>query len=109
MRGIAMMLGGLALLAGCTPEAPEPLEPVGPARVVAAQAACEEGGGLWSRGAFGGVCTRLTGDAGKSCRKAGDCEGVCLARSMSCAPVVPLLGCNEVLSDTGMRATLCVD
>ncbi|MEZ5685289.1 MAG: hypothetical protein R3D78_05055 [Paracoccaceae bacterium] len=109
MRAIVMVLVVLALLTGCKPEGSVPLEPVGEARVAAAQAACEKGGGIWSVGAFGGICTRLTRDSGTSCRKAGDCEGLCLARSMTCAPVHPLLGCNDILTETGARATLCVD
>ena len=46
-------------------------------------------------------CITPTRDAGKSCRKAGDCEGLCLARSRTCAPIEPLFGCNAVLQEDG--------
>ncbi|PCD77406.1 hypothetical protein [Pseudothioclava arenosa] len=110
MRALALSaLMALALVA-CKPEpGPPRLEPVGAARVEAERKACEADGGIWSSGAFGSICARRTKDANQSCRKESDCEGVCLARSMTCAPVRPLLGCNEVLTDAGTRATLCVD
>ena len=55
------------------------------------------------------TCQTPTRDAGKQCRKAGDCEGVCLGRTGTCAPVVPLLGCQDVLQNDGRRVTLCID
>ncbi|MDZ4395961.1 hypothetical protein [Cypionkella sp.] len=92
--------------------APEtPAEEV-PARMLSAEElACAKSGGQWSvAGKAGGMsCVRVMKDAGKSCRKQSDCEGSCLARSNSCAPIAPLFGCNEILQDNGAMVTLCID
>jgi hypothetical protein len=75
-----------------------------------ARLACEASGGVHTRrveGLF--TCAWATSDANKSCAAAGDCEGLCLARSRTCAPITPLLGCNEILTASGSAATLCVD
>ena len=73
--------------------------------------ACERKGGNWastpSRSGF--ICFQQTSDANQMCRASSECEGVCLARSRTCAPVVPLLGCHEVLTASGLRQTICVD
>jgi hypothetical protein len=74
------------------------------------QIACEKKKGIWSKAGKGGFsCISKTRDAGKECKKAKDCEGLCLARSGSCAPFKPLFGCNEILDDMGRRMTLCID
>ena len=77
----------------------------------APQLACEAGGGLWSEAGKKGVktCVQRTRDAGKSCKREGDCQGFCLARSRSCAPVTPLFGCNDILQADGRQVTLCID
>lgn len=109
MRALALPV--LLVLAACR-EAPEPpaLEPVGAARVEAERAACERGGGSLQAAAGSRLaCVRPMRDAGKQCRAAGDCEGACLARSMTCAPFAPLFGCHEVLTPTGARVTECLD
>ncbi len=73
--------------------------------------ACEKQGGAYvivgKSGAL--ACQTRTIDAGKSCDNSGECEGSCLARSRSCAPVKPLFGCNEVLEIGGRRVSLCID
>lgn len=92
------------------PEKPEAeAEPAPPKS--APQLACEAGGGLWSEAGKKGVktCVQRTRDAGKSCKREGDCEGFCLARSRSCAPVTPLFGCNDILQADGGQVTLCID
>lgn len=73
--------------------------------------ACVKKGGQWSvAGKAGGMsCVRRMRDAGKSCHKKSDCEGDCLARSNTCAPIAPLFGCNEILQDNGVMVTLCID
>lgn len=73
--------------------------------------ACVKKGGAWaSAGKSGGrACVKTTRDSGKHCTKAGQCEGACLARSNTCAPVTPLFGCNDVLQDNGAMVTLCID
>lgn len=73
--------------------------------------ACEKRGGLWSATGKSGVmaCVKRTRDFGKSCSRDRDCEGACLARSRSCAPITPLFGCHDVLQDDGRQVTLCLD
>ncbi len=114
MTQIVQWLGWIALtltLSACQPDRPEPkLEPVGETRVTLERGQCEKSGGafhqLTKSGAY--VCQRIPRDAGKPCTGEQDCEGACLARSMTCAPVVPLVGCNEVLTNSGIRVTECV-
>jgi len=73
--------------------------------------ACERGGGQYARAGESGArtCIKPTRDGGKQCRRQTDCDGVCLARSNSCAPVAPLFGCNDILQADGRRVTLCID
>jgi hypothetical protein len=88
---------------------PEEVEPAAPPSPEAA--ACIRKGGSWSKaGASGAMtCVKPTRDGGKQCRRDSDCEGLCLARSGTCAPITPLFGCHEVLEDDGRRMTLCID
>lgn len=115
------------------PEAPpaaDPTPPADPAPVPAAaegsaeaaeapppelkserQIACEREGGTWARTGSGDlrICVYSTRDGGKRCTRESDCEGLCLARSGTCAPIRPLLGCNEILQDNGARVTQCIE
>lgn len=73
--------------------------------------ACEKDGGRWGRvpNSENFVCYRITRDANMRCSAKSDCEGLCLARSRTCAPQTPLYGCHEVLSSSGQRQTLCIE
>lgn len=74
------------------------------------RASCTRAGGqMTPRGAGLYACVMPTQDAGQSCNAAADCEGICLARSGTCAPIAPLFGCQEVYTLEGRRETLCVD
>ncbi|EEW25654.1 hypothetical protein [Rhodobacter ferrooxidans] len=75
------------------------------------QLACERKGGTYATaGSSGGkACVKRTRDGGKQCRKESDCEGFCLARSNSCAPITPMFGCNDILQNDGRKVTLCID
>ena len=75
------------------------------------QIACEKKKGRWARTGSGDLhtCVFTTKDAGKSCTRQSQCEGLCLARSGTCSPIRPLLGCNDILQDDGSRVTLCID
>ena len=88
------------------PVASEPAAPKSPAQLL-----CEKSGGRWmvagETGAY--ICVSPTRDGGKLCRKKSDCQGLCLARSGTCAPFSPLFGCNDVLEKDGRRVTLCID
>lgn len=103
--------------------APAPAQPQGsltvktpppkadPADLTPEAVACRKKGGTWARAgkAAGKTCLQPTRDAGKSCRRQSDCEGLCLARSRSCAPIKPMFGCNAILQDDGREVTLCID
>jgi hypothetical protein len=97
------------LVAACQPEGDLP--PVGEELVALQKAQCEADGNIWGpaggEGAF--ICFRRTRDGGARCTSAGDCSGVCLARSQTCSPFDPLIGCQEVLTASGTRAMMCVD
>jgi len=86
------------------PPPPEPLKS-------ASQIACEKKGGRFAKAGNSTtfVCVRETRDGGKSCSRESDCEGLCLARSRSCSPITPVLGCQEILTQDGARVTQCVE
>lgn len=74
------------------------------------EAACRKEGGSWAKVGKGGrTCLKSTRDSGKSCSSGTQCEGLCLARSGTCAPLKPMFGCNEIFQDDGQRVTLCID
>lgn len=89
---------------------PEP-EVIDPALLTPEAKACERRGGRWSKIGEGNAraCIKRTRDGGQRCDADRDCQGQCLARSGTCAPVDPLFGCNEVLQDDGRRMTLCLN
>ena len=88
------------------PPAPPPLPP---ALAAQARQCAAQGGQLSPRGEGLFSCLRQTRDGGRQCRRAGDCEGHCLARSSTCAPFTPLPGCHDVFGQDGRRTTLCLD
>jgi hypothetical protein len=92
------------------PAAPEP-EVVEKPPLSPEELACIKKGGTWSGAGASGAktCVKLTRDGGKSCKREKDCEGYCLAKSKTCAPVTPMFGCNEIVQDNGMMVTLCID
>ena len=95
------------------PAAPPPLaEPVPPpAPKTPAQIACEKRKGVWSKAGANGAnyCQTLTRDGGKSCTRSTQCEGYCLAKSNTCAPATPLLGCHDILTEDGKFLTQCIN
>ena len=101
------------LLAGCQEDGSDAdaADPDIPSALAPQRAACEKDGGRWGkvpgRDAF--VCYRITRDANQPCQTERDCEGLCLARSRTCAPQTPFFGCHEVLSSSGVRQTLCTE
>ncbi len=103
-------LSGEVVPEAAPPANPEPqAEPKPPSSPE--EAACLKKKGLWVRAgkSIAYACVKITKDSGKQCRKSSDCQGSCLARSMTCAPYDPLFGCNEILQDDGVRVTLCID
>ncbi|OCX64563.1 hypothetical protein BFP70_11045 [Thioclava sp. SK-1] len=109
-RRLALAVLPLALWA-CQPDADPsaPLPPVGEARMEMLQAQCLTNGGQWTSTGLGSLCVMRTGDSGKSCQASTQCDGACLARSGTCSPVKPLLGCNDVLTSSGLRVNECVE
>lgn len=110
-RSDLAVLALMVVLAACKPAAERaeaPLPPVGEAKMALEQAACEKRGGQWVAEGAGKFCLNRTRDAGKACRTGADCQGDCLARSQTCAPVTPLVGCNEIVTSGGLRVTECV-
>jgi hypothetical protein len=73
--------------------------------------ACDKRGGSFvSIGSSGAMtCQTPTADGGKQCRRESDCDSVCLARSRTCAPIKPVLGCQAVLQNDGRRVDLCIE
>lgn len=93
------------------PAATDPAVVVPAAMISPEEIACVRAHGSWGTAGRSGAhtCIYSTKDGGKSCSKEDDCEGVCLARSKTCAPVRPLFGCNDILQNDGVLATLCID
>lgn len=108
MRKSLVVLTLLAGLAGCQTETPPP---AGAALTEAERVDCLEHGGKLGRGGMLGneICYRATPDAGKSCKKASDCSGACMADTMSCSKLSPQFGCFEMMTDDGQKVGLCVD
>jgi putative hemolysin len=88
------------------PEATEEVAPASPEEV-----RCLATGGTWAAAGQSGAkaCVTLTRDGGKACTRQSQCEGYCLARSGTCAPITPMFGCNDILQDDGREVTLCLD
>ncbi|AZB63214.1 hypothetical protein EBL87_05545 [Cereibacter sphaeroides] len=89
--------------------APETTAEPPPAVVSPSQLACEKAGGSYVAVKALFTCVKTPPDAGRRCARESDCSGRCLARSQTCAPLDPLLGCNDILDDEGRRITLCLD
>lgn len=87
------------------------LAPVGSEVIEHERQQCQAKGGTFGRGGLANtnICFTTPKDANKFCNGLDDCEGLCLARSRSCAPLVPLFGCHEVIVQPGQTATICVD
>lgn len=106
------LVAGLLVLAACNPiSGPREAAEGTAAFVEQERERCTARGGNFGSGSKGDVniCYVTPKDANQPCSQASDCEGQCLARSRTCAPVIPLLGCNEVLLNGGQVAELCLD
>ena len=91
---------------------PVTAEPVAPVEIkTASHLACEKRGGRWSvaGGGTAAFCQTPTNDAGKSCKASTDCAGYCLEKSVTCAPVTPMLGCHDILDEAGRMLTQCIN
>lgn len=110
LRAAALVLALLGL-AACQPDQPPRLPPVGTASTTQVKDACLASGGVYTgeEGSKGRVCIHYTKDAGKRCTSSNQCESACLARSQSCAPIRPLLGCQDILTDNGIPMTQCIN
>ena len=72
--------------------------------------ACLETGGTWGRGGILGLqqCFPNYSDAGKSCNRDSDCQGMCLADTRTCAKTFSF-GCISHLNDDGNLEEICID
>lgn len=75
------------------------------------QQACIAKGGRWEKAGSkqAQVCVQPAADAGKSCSKQSDCSSQCMARSRSCAPFWPIMGCTDVIQNNGAVVALCLE
>jgi len=106
---LALVFVLVAALNGCQSKT-DVVDDVGsPESALRAAERCERGGGLWSSLSESGtnLCINQTGQGAKSCTTKNDCAGECLAKSKTCAPYKPLVGCNEVIGTNGTTQTLC--
>ena len=107
----AALLGGV--LVACEDEAADTpaSDSIFPDIMEQRRTACEDSGGRWApalnKTLF--VCYRDLPDANQPCRTERDCQGLCLARSRTCAPTEPFYGCHQVLSAGGLPQTVCVE
>lgn len=115
IRRSMTVLVASVLLAGCQEDgltaSGSDTDVTAPAILSPQQTACQRDGGRWGRvpGRDAFVCYQTTSDANQFCSTKRDCEGVCLARSRTCAPQTPLFGCHEVINASGLRQTLCIE
>jgi hypothetical protein len=104
-------LGGEAAVAAAAvePQASTPAEDAAPKSPE--QMLCEKAKGQWASAGDTGAyyCASTTRDGGKLCTRKTQCEGQCLARSGTCAPITPLYGCNDIFEKDGRQVTLCID
>ncbi len=107
--GLALVLG--LSLAACVEEPPERPGPPGALMTEAGRAECTMRGGYVAHAGLAQDqhCFTNEPDAGKSCRKASDCSGYCLADTRTCSPVSPMFGCFEFLDADGRKVGLCID
>ena len=114
MRKGRLLIPALCLLLGACvlalPGAPPKLPPVGAASVAQDRVSCQRSGGAFT-GTQGKamLCFHTPPDAGRQCDRASQCTAGCLAKSHTCAPVTPLIGCQDVLDDEGRTVTQCVN
>ncbi len=116
MYRLVMVLGLVLNVDGChfkDAPSPAPVPPPMSTTNIApdTEASCLAAGGHW---AFGGLsrqqlCFLPNADAGKSCKRASDCDGVCLSETHACAPERPLFGCYGYLDEAGRERMICRD
>ncbi len=113
LRRVSVAAVFFIILAACQEDGPNPSEDqtVFPDLLKIQRDACEKDGGRWGLAANKAtyVCYRTLFDANKTCSTGRDCEGLCLARSRTCSPIKPFYGCHQVLSNSGVPQTLCIE
>ena len=99
----AFFLIAAVLLSSCVEQ--------GPAMTTSGPQSCETAGGRMGLGGTAQLetCFRPEPDAGKSCTRAGDCSGMCLADTKTCSAESPVFGCFSFMNETGQPQEICVD
>lgn len=109
MAAAILSLAAAAALASCV--ADDAGGPQGKTLTEAERADCLMRGGTTGTGGLfpDELCFMPMQDAGKSCTKAGDCDGICLAEAKTCSTVSPIFGCYDYLDEQGRIVGICVD
>ena len=104
MRLLPISLSFCLGLQACLPEA----EPAGAVRDVREEKRCEEQGGryLLEHPHVSYECVLPFADAGKSCTRASDCRGQCMAETKTCSARNQLFGTWQELDDQGNVITV---
>ena len=97
IRGLVVLL----LLASCVTPVTKDGQPVSRFECVA------KGGSV--SGIQGQACLMQAADAGKSCTRASDCSGQCMAETRTCSATDMVLGCYCFLNEEGKVVCLCAD
>ena len=99
IRRVSTAIFCVLALAACQEDGPAPSETQSafPDLLRLQREACEKDRGRWGLA------------ANKTCKVGSDCQGLCLARSRTCSPIEPFYGCHQVLSDSGVPQTLCIE
>lgn len=94
-------LPAILLLASCVTPVTKDGQPI-------SRLDCVAKGGSVS-GIQGQACVMPAADAGKSCARAGDCSGVCMAETRTCSAKDVVFGCFSFLNEKGEVVSLCAD
>ncbi len=112
MYRLIMVLGLVLNVDGCHfKDMPSPSPVITTETAPDTEALCLAAGGRWALGGRSRqkLCFLPNADAGKSCKRASDCEGACLSETHSCAPEHPLFGCYGYLDEAGHELMICRD
>jgi hypothetical protein len=108
----AAVLAILFCLAGCIAEDTEYYGPYKLEKMskVERTDCLAKGGEVYVGGIFPTeLCALPTPDAGKSCKRAADCEGFCQSSTQTCSSSYMGSGCYDYLNEEGEPGSICID